>query len=1573
MNSYRNLMPTTTRLPRFAQGLREVKERLGRVRTARRGTPEGKIVDVRDKAFQLTQIALGRIRLEPPLLAAGASSFALRSEIRVVVDLLRRITGAFVTYCVAPEVRSPLAVAGIAAHRAIANEMWHDPSPATALLQLPGVTAAMLPQLAAIGIESIEAMQSRLATGAGIEAAVRRNHPFGSKLKAAAMAFLPHLVIEAGGVRQEVGSGSAGTAVVCINVTAKAANETSDSAALSGAGQKTIHDFMPSVAAPTAGSKRKTTTKNSRSAPKDAAVGSTTGGGDTVVATTARRFDRIDASTGIGGGGNTYVLAVTTPDAVGGLVAYHVGISEPRSFTVRVARPQLGPFIQVHLMHAELAGRDTRALLKLEFGFAAVPRGVTVVDSALLRGFMRSIGATHGTTTAAQIQEQGTPQVTHTVQAASHESAASLSKADSVAKTSDEDVHRRDTTASPHNYTKRKYVTNKTGKVMEKKIPCSDASLIPNLLSSRDTHTGNATDVMPEHNCAVTERRTPPVSSHDQLRDISVASHTSVPVSACKDENIPAMSGVNATSKSTIMPFQEEIELQRLPTMTPTVASSSVTMDASLAELFGGSDEYAAFLSEVNAPSTTQKDDRHDRTGKISCCDNDIGGSFATTLVTFAEIPQHATATKRARDVTDDTGLQVDVNSHVMVHASKRMAPNLDVTPANTCTSHGDADGANEGTITSGIITVPAARTPPAHPAADKIVNSPLATPQTQSRQATTAIAKPVMSSVHQNSGGGAPQFASVIINASQSSAAGIGLPAFSFAEPQQQSKTPISVSTIPSQYAKNGALVALPSGFDHVPMDDVCPTVQPLSIIDRLTTGSARSRSAAATSRRGADRTSSHPSASSTQCGRGDTQTARGDHEVAPRKAMNNMSLSLTDEMVLALQGWDDAKEATQDLWLTESGSQSTRLIPSGGTRAAVANDVLTSEGDRTTSQINANCRTAGASTSAPVAHASQVVARHQQARIVAHSMSMTRADSAPRSNHRQQELHHVPPIIRANRGNIESSLDFTALDVPDLPMPKLPCAVGSAALTAHDALDNAISDADLFAVELPQVPHTAPDMVPLSHHDCNLFGQTKGALSFAVGRETELKRCFTTVNAVSEVDTSTPKILRHWPAPCTNGTAADNSGDTVMNTIPRVLMSAIRPLTASSVTRFNHSGEKQRILSVGRMVTRGDDGAAPWLDEPRSNWFDARRRNSITSVASLNSAPLVAALLASKSSRPQTAVSTTPTPMGAARRSLTPASGSTSTTRDISIAAKHAVAGGITRLRAGSGSGLAAVVEQRNAEAAAEATASAAGAKSMKYSANAPAIVIVRETPPHPDLVSALSCRQSSTISNTSRFINNLLHPRAGLTPPRVNASHEGTIDESNGFGLRVVVGGERVPVASTTGAAFLPQVQTEQKTAPNYRTLDRSGNFVASIAAREELSEDPRGGFYTFAQSTHDMTKQHLCNTHNTSGGLCRQPQIRHLEYAMEAPQQVGTDMRNHILRADANASVYNRVEIGQPPALLANDNDSFVPMVEAEFSPEPPRPTGRPQWKKSLTEPTGGSLPCGSIDEVLFSNG
>jgi hypothetical protein len=65
--------------------LREVKGRLGHVRTTSKAA--ARVSAVEDKAFQLVQVGLGRIRLDDPadaaLKAAGGSlhAYALRSEV----------------------------------------------------------------------------------------------------------------------------------------------------------------------------------------------------------------------------------------------------------------------------------------------------------------------------------------------------------------------------------------------------------------------------------------------------------------------------------------------------------------------------------------------------------------------------------------------------------------------------------------------------------------------------------------------------------------------------------------------------------------------------------------------------------------------------------------------------------------------------------------------------------------------------------------------------------------------------------------------------------------------------------------------------------------------------------------------------------------------------------------------------------------------------------------------------------------------------------------------------------------------------------------------------------------------------------------------------------------------------------------------------------------------------------------------------------------------------------------------------------------------------------------------------
>lgn len=135
--SFPFLLPLPLPLPSAPlQVLREIKEKLGRVRS-KRGT-EGKVATLPDKAFQLLQMALGRLKLEASL-AAGPLAYSLRMEAFSILELLKRIVKAFSQYCAAAEVRSPLLAVSHTVERMLAQQLWHDEPILRQMLQFVSV------------------------------------------------------------------------------------------------------------------------------------------------------------------------------------------------------------------------------------------------------------------------------------------------------------------------------------------------------------------------------------------------------------------------------------------------------------------------------------------------------------------------------------------------------------------------------------------------------------------------------------------------------------------------------------------------------------------------------------------------------------------------------------------------------------------------------------------------------------------------------------------------------------------------------------------------------------------------------------------------------------------------------------------------------------------------------------------------------------------------------------------------------------------------------------------------------------------------------------------------------------------------------------------------------------------------------------------------------------------------------------------------------------------------------------------------------------------------------------------
>lgn len=399
------------------QALREVKEKAGRVRVKR--GKEGTVSSVPDKAFQLLQIGLGRLKLDS-LGVTGPGAYSLRMEVSSTVELLTRVCKAFVQYCAAPEVKSPLVTVASAAHRCLARQLWPDASGPRQLLQFEGlgVTEAALTSLAAIGVDSLSSLQRAAATPAALQEAARKAHPWGAHLKAAACALLPPLEIRAAGGVTQTGTGP-GVAVLRIEISqakppagwvaplSAAVGGGGAAAAGGGAGkgrgakqaklQTSMRNYL-AVSAPGAGE-------------GSAAMGSAEGGSPDGASAGAQQLILAPVAgplppavkAALPDLVHSYSLAVTTPDGVGGLAHWQGGIAGPQTLTVTVPRPERGPLVQIHLLHAFSNGLDCRITFQPVYGYGPVPRGLGVNDSTLIRslGAQRMAASVAGRATAA--------------------------------------------------------------------------------------------------------------------------------------------------------------------------------------------------------------------------------------------------------------------------------------------------------------------------------------------------------------------------------------------------------------------------------------------------------------------------------------------------------------------------------------------------------------------------------------------------------------------------------------------------------------------------------------------------------------------------------------------------------------------------------------------------------------------------------------------------------------------------------------------------------------------------------------------------------------------------------------------------------------------------------------------------------------------------------------------------------------------------------------------------------------------------------------------------------------------
>lgn len=367
--------------------------------------------------------------------ATGAAAYALRTEAAATRETLTRVARALVAYCAAPEIKSPLAAVAAVAARSLARGLWPDADGATQLLQLEGlVTEPLLAPLASVGatnLESLVRVTGPVAvSAASIDAATRKPHPFGQRLKAAAAAVAqPALEVRAATGVTQVGTGP-GVAVLRIEVT-----EVAPSArGAGGVGAAWVPPPPPSSTAAAAdagggGGKGKKKGGNAAATvaasalqqraitdfigPASSSGGSPSSGADADDAGGAllrpgpppqqrNPFAGAPPASLVPGLEQTYTLAVTTADGSGGLAHWQPGITGPTTVTISVGRPTRGPLVQVCLLHAWAHGRDVRITFQPVYGFGPVPRGLGPGDSVLVRSLAEQrAAASNAATTAA--------------------------------------------------------------------------------------------------------------------------------------------------------------------------------------------------------------------------------------------------------------------------------------------------------------------------------------------------------------------------------------------------------------------------------------------------------------------------------------------------------------------------------------------------------------------------------------------------------------------------------------------------------------------------------------------------------------------------------------------------------------------------------------------------------------------------------------------------------------------------------------------------------------------------------------------------------------------------------------------------------------------------------------------------------------------------------------------------------------------------------------------------------------------------------------------------------------------
>ena len=316
--------------------LREVAERLGRVRA------KGPIVTVPQKAFQLMQLALGRLGTELPG-GKAALPFAFKMEGRFVSKELSRIVRAWLAWALCEDVRSPLLPVASALHRALVTQMWEDASPIRLVAQLPGVTDALLPTLAAAGISfgGLAAGEAAGISAAAAAHAARKPLAWGVAVKAAACALMPRLEL-----RVSQNGTSTGVAHLIVDVV-EAADYVPD------------EDVVRFREQPT----RQLTLLEALGG----AGGAGSAGRRPARQPAAPRHARRDADKE-----HAFTLAVITADSDDGLV-FTARVTGPARFHVTVERPLEGPRLSVHLLHCRALGLDGHVIVEPLYGAGISP------------------------------------------------------------------------------------------------------------------------------------------------------------------------------------------------------------------------------------------------------------------------------------------------------------------------------------------------------------------------------------------------------------------------------------------------------------------------------------------------------------------------------------------------------------------------------------------------------------------------------------------------------------------------------------------------------------------------------------------------------------------------------------------------------------------------------------------------------------------------------------------------------------------------------------------------------------------------------------------------------------------------------------------------------------------------------------------------------------------------------------------------------------------------------------------------------------------------------------------------